>query len=149
MKTTLILIFLPLTINMNTFSFYKHKENKFSQFLLTRENVFYWLKRYDVDYTGIVLRQSLLETGNYTSTICKENNNLFGMKLAKIRNTTAIGENRNHAKYTHWIESIKDYKLYQEYNKKKIKKSKGYYDFLHNNGYSTNKTYIKTLKTLK
>lgn len=115
---------------------------------LTKENVFYWLKRYDVDYTSIAFRQTWLETGNYKSNICIENNNLFGMRLPRVRKTTAIGENRNHAVYTHWKESVKDYKLYQEYYKNKIRKCKGYYDFLTKAGYSTTKSYVRILKSM-
>jgi hypothetical protein len=38
------------------------------------------------------------------------------MKLARQRDTTAIGENRGHAKYKNWQDSVKDYKLWQDSN---------------------------------
>jgi uncharacterized FlgJ-related protein len=55
------------------------------------------------------------ETGRFTSDIFKENRNLFGMRLAKIRDTTAIGENRKHAVYASIEDSIEDLSLYLEH----------------------------------
>ena len=68
-----------------------------------------------VDKPAIAFAQVILETGNFTSAIYLENNNLFGMKLAKCRVTTAIGENRHSAVYRSWFDSLIDYKLWQEY----------------------------------
>lgn len=62
----------------------------------------------------MVFSQAAFETGNFTSEIFKENKNLFGMKLAKVRKTTAIGEARGHAVYRTWEDSIKDYWLYNQ-----------------------------------
>lgn len=60
----------------------------------------------------LITAQAGFETGNFTSVIFKENNNLFGMKLPKVRKTTAIGENRGHAVYRTIEDSVKDYWLY-------------------------------------
>lgn len=62
----------------------------------------------------LIVAQAGFETGNFTSTIFLENKNLFGMKLPKIRKTTAIGEARGHAVYKSWEDSIKDYWLYNK-----------------------------------
>lgn len=59
-----------------------------------------------------VTAQAAFETGNFTSRIFYENNNLFGMKLAKKRETTAKGENRGHAVYDNIKDSIQDFVLY-------------------------------------
>ena len=64
------------------------------------------------DMAKLIVAQAGFETGNFTSVIFKENNNLFGMKLAKVRKTTAIGENRGHAVYRNLEECVKDYWLY-------------------------------------
>jgi hypothetical protein len=61
-----------------------------------------------------VFAQAAFETGNFTSQIFKENNNLFGMKLAAIRTTLATGENRGHAKFNSIVDSIKDFALYHK-----------------------------------
>ena len=63
-------------------------------------------------YPHIVLAQAKLETGYFTSSIFRENNNLFGMKRPRVRPTYAVGENRGHAVFEHWQDSVKDYRLY-------------------------------------
>jgi len=51
------------------------------------------------------------ETGNWTSQIYTENNNLWGMRLA-TSNTTAIGDNAGFADYTSIQDSAQDLALY-------------------------------------
>lgn len=67
----------------------------------------------------VVLRQFILETGWFTHKRFVVYNNIAGMKLAKIRKTTAIGEYKKHAKYTHWTASVDDYFLMVAYYKNK------------------------------
>jgi len=52
------------------------------------------------------------ETGDFKSRIFKENNNCFGMKLARVRKTTATGEKYGHATYTDLKSCIDDFYLY-------------------------------------
>lgn len=66
-------------------------------------------------FPEVVLAQCKLETGLFTSHILHHNNNLFGMKLAMVRPTTAIGCSRNHACYKNWRDSVRDYYLWQKY----------------------------------
>lgn len=61
-----------------------------------------------------VFAQAAFETGNFTSDIFKENNNLFGMKLPTIRATLATGTNRNHATFKTVSDSITDFALYHK-----------------------------------
>jgi hypothetical protein len=63
----------------------------------------------------IVLIQARLETGFFTSEIFNIGNNCFGMKHPQFRETTAICEYDGHAQYYHWTDSVKDYKLFQEW----------------------------------
>lgn len=60
----------------------------------------------------ILIAQSAFETGNFTSKIFIENNNLFGMRLPRVRETTATGEKHGHATYSSLEDSIKDMRLY-------------------------------------
>ncbi len=85
-----------------------------------------------VKYPETVLAQARLETGNFTSPIFKENHNLFGMKVAKKRPTTAIGVNRNHAQYKNWKDSVIDYALFQSYAISKLPQDthKDYRDYI-------------------
>jgi flagellum-specific peptidoglycan hydrolase FlgJ len=67
-----------------------------------------------IQHPEIVYAQALIESGNFTSWLFQHNHNLFGMKLAVYRKTTAIGERRNHARFSDWFEAVKDYKLWQD-----------------------------------
>lgn len=96
----------------------------------------------NIQYPEIVLAQIRLETGNLSSNICKNNKNLFGMKLPKKRETTAIGEQFGHANYANYSDSVKDYALWQQSRYK----GGDYYAFLEDIGYAQDKEYINKLK---
>jgi uncharacterized FlgJ-related protein len=71
------------------------------------------IKKQGIVHPDVALAQSKWESTHFTSKIFEEGNNLFGMKLARQRDTTAIGMHRNHAKYKNWQDSVKDYRLWQ------------------------------------
>jgi len=77
------------------------------------DKMVYLMKELNIKYPHIVYAQSLIETGHFDSKIFKENNNLFGMKQARTRVTTAQGTQYNHAYYDNWRESVYDYAFYQ------------------------------------
>lgn len=109
------------------------------------ENINYWLEEYDVQHKDVALRQIALETGFLTSDICLNNHNLFGMRLPKIRPTTATGERKRHATYEHWTDSIRDYALWQD---NMYEGGDDYYAFLRNVGYAECTSYINKLKRI-
>ena len=113
--------------------------NKFSQDALVEE-----LKRLNVRFPHIVLAQAILETGYYESRIYNENNNLFGMKQARARATTALGTQLGHAYYNNWKESVTDYALYQAAYLNKLRTEKKYLSYLDRN-YAEAKDYDKKL----
>jgi len=82
----------------------------------TPQNLQSEIQKQGIVYPDVALAQAKLESGNFNSPIFKENNNLFGMKLAQVRKTTATGKNRGHAKYNSWQDSVMDYKLWQDSN---------------------------------
>jgi len=86
----------------------KNEENKFSE-----EKLIQMLKDLNVKFPHIVLAQAKLESGNFKSKVFLQNNNLFGMKQARIRINVAKGTNLNHAYYETWKESVYDYSFYQ------------------------------------
>lgn len=93
--------------------------------------------------------QIILETNSLTSRICLENNNLFGMKLARSRSTTARGIRYKHAYYDNFIESIRDYKLYQDYFLvENCPDEDSYLDMLETNGYSTAVHYCDVIREI-
>lgn len=66
-------------------------------------------------YQDIVILQSRLETGYFTSDIFINGNNLFGMRYPSRRPTVATGIYKEHAQYAHWSDSVIDYVLWQRY----------------------------------
>jgi len=111
---------------------------------LSWENIDYWIDTLGIDHPEIVKQQIALETGMLTSTICKENSNLFGMKEPRVRETTALGTKRGHAYYESYVDSIKDYKLWQD----NMYGGGDYYAFLRRVGYAEARHYIAALKNI-
>ena len=99
----------------------------------TDQQVLKELKKYNVKHPHIVLAQAKLETGNYTSTLCKEHGNLFGLKKGK-----------SYAKFKNWKESVKAYRDWVQY------KYEGgdYYVFLRKIGYASDPKYITKVKEI-
>ena len=99
----------------------------------------------DIEHPEIVFIQAKIESGNFKSNIFKEGNNLFGMKVAKQRITTANGKIRGHASYISWKHSVLDYKFMQDkYGKGKTKEE--YYAYL--TRYAEDPKYINKIKRL-
>lgn len=110
-----------------------------------RDTLISELKRLNVNFPHIVLAQSIVETGHWTSTIFIENNNLFGMKEASIRIHTSIGTQRGHAYYRDWKESLYDYCFYQSRYLSKLKTEEEYFNYL-SRSYAEADNYISSLK---
>jgi uncharacterized FlgJ-related protein len=106
----------------------KLEEDKF-----TKTKFLTKLKEWNIKFPDIVYAQAIIESGNFGSFVFKENNNMFGMKLARIRPTTALGLKHNHAYYEKWQHSLLDYALYQSYYLDKIRTREEYLDYLCSN----------------
>lgn len=109
-------------------------------------NLLAFMKKLKIKYPETVLSQARLETGNFTSDIFKENHNLFGMKVAEKRPTSAIGENRNHALYRNWKDSVIDYALFQSFIIAKLKdnNNEAYREYIQK-FYSETSDYLKRI----
>lgn len=125
-------------------SFYamESSEDSFSQASLVKE-----LKRLNIRFPEIVLAQSILETGHYSSRIFEENNNLFGMKQARARSTSAVGTQLGHAYYDNWKQSVLDYALFQNAYMNKLRKPNQYLKYLDKN-YAEANDYDKALTNI-
>lgn len=99
----------------------------------TKEQVEKELKRQGVPHWNIVLAQARLETGNFTSRLCKENKNLFGIK-----------HGNRYARYKRWQDSVADYK------KRISSRYKGgnYMLFLKRIGYAKDEAYNRKLNNI-
>lgn len=157
MKThCIIIIILLFLVVISVISVIDNKEKKEVQevqiesvtdTLSFKDSVYMYILSLNIQHADIVLKQALYETGHFTSKICKENNNLFGMKVAKQRPTTATGEQYKHAKYDSWQMSVVDYALWQTKYCHNLTENE-YLEYLQR-VYSTNKNYINVLKMIK
>ena len=107
--------------------------DEFSNGAFSKEAVVEELKRLNVKYPHIVLAQALIESGHFQSNIFRSNHNLFGMKEAKQRVTTARGTNLGHAYYDNWKESILDYAMFQSAYLRDLKTEDQYLNYLGKN----------------
>jgi hypothetical protein len=92
------------------------------------------LKHYEFPEPAIIVAQAKLESGNYNSRLCLNNNNLFG-----LYNSTK----GNYFKFDSWIGCVF---AYRDYILTKRKKNEDYYQFLKRINYAEDPNYIKKLK---
>lgn len=115
---------------------------------LNIENLVKYLELKEIKDAKIVLQQAILESGWLRSGSARNYNNLFGMKYANRRPTTATGTGLGHASYAHWTDSVKDYMLWREYWENKGHDTSDYYKFLKKVGYAESTIYIAVLKSI-
>jgi len=115
-------------------------ENSFTEEQLIEE-----IQRLNFKFPHIVLAQTILETGHYESKIFKENNNLFGMKEARVRLNLAQGTQHGHAYYDNWEESVMDYALWYSTYAYKCKTEKQLYKLL-DRQYAEADAYVSSLQ---
>lgn len=111
----------------------------------TEEKFASMLKELKIKFPHIVMAQSLVETGHWKSAIFLENYNLFGMKEARRRITTAGGTSRNHAYYDHWRESVYDYAFYQSRYLHNVSSEAAYFQYLQAS-YAEDPNYVSKVK---
>lgn len=164
-KTTLLFaIFLMITItplNTSVCDNKQHEDVKFITYYDMVQTRKEYIRSQDfsydlfVDYMrlssirnrDIVISQAILETSWFQSNIFKENNNLFGMKRPRVRETTVVGVNRGHAVYDHWTHSVDDYKLWYDFMTRN-REYDNYYLFLIAMGYAEDRYYIPKLRII-
>lgn len=95
------------------------------------------LEYYEIQHPQIVYAQALLETGHFTSSVCKKYNNLFGLYNSEIK---------DYYSFEHWSDSVKAYRDFVQY---KYKGNTDYYTFLVNLPYAMDPNYINKIKQLE
>jgi hypothetical protein len=152
MKTNLTVIFgslafmllILISTPLNSFVKKEYSETSILDLYELAEEIEETIYKMNFRYPHIVLAQAKLESANFSSTIFIENNNLFGMKQARTRPTTATGTSRSHATYNSWKDSIIDYALYAStylHGKSEYE----YYAYLGRN-YAQDPDYVNKLK---
>lgn len=101
----------------------------------------------NVKFPEIVWSQAVVESG-FTSQVWRTNNNPFGMKLARVRATTAMGVKGEYAMYHHWKEAIYDYALYQNAYLMDIRTEEQYYNYLQRQ-YAEDPGYVEKVKAVR
>lgn len=98
--------------------------------------------------TMVIYGQAIHETGRFSSDIFKENKNLFGTKMPRIRKTYGQGSKRGHAYYkSHW-DSIRDYFERQKYFKVDSSNDEAFIESTFKTGYAEDKQYITRWKNV-
>lgn len=117
----------------------------YTQFGLSHEMLAYAIRDMKIQHPEWVYRQAMLESAGLCSKLARTQNNLFGMKMPRRRDTFAKEAGRkNYAIYETWVHSVADYKLYQG-----DKEIKDYKSFLKSRKYSETGNYIDRLKSVK
>jgi len=112
------------------------------------DNLVLYLHLKRVKEAETIMKQAIIETGWFRSDLFLTYNNLFGMKRAARRATTAIGTGFGHAAYGHWTSSVDDYLMWKTYWEGKGHGTADYLVFLESVGYSTSGGYIGMIKKL-
>lgn len=109
------------------------KVQKTSMLPLNEKNLKKVLKENNIHHPNVVLAQAKLETGNFTSKVCKSKGNLFGLR-----------KGNKYRQYSHWAESVLAYKrlIQSRY------KGGNYLAFLNNIGYAEDPNYLSKLKSM-
>jgi flagellum-specific peptidoglycan hydrolase FlgJ len=105
------------------------------------------LKNKKVKFPYIVMAQAIMESGLGRSDLFKKNNNLFGMRQAKSRMTTAAESKSNFAYYNKWQDCILDMAYFQASYLNDINSEEKYLLYLGAN-YAEAPTYIAKLKSV-
>jgi flagellum-specific peptidoglycan hydrolase FlgJ len=110
----------------------------------TKEKFLKEIEKYSFKYPDIIIAQALVESSHFKSPVFIENNNMFGMREAKIRISTSKGSNLNHAYYINWKDCIVDRALYEAQYLSKLSRE-DYFKYL-DKTYAEGKDYSNLLK---
>jgi uncharacterized FlgJ-related protein len=91
----------------------KYTQQKQNRDTLSVDNLRFVVYALPFKYKDIILAQAILETGWFTSDNYVINNNLFGMRRAFSRATTADSTINGYSHYPNWQSSVIDYFLLQ------------------------------------
>lgn len=98
-------------------------------------NLYKVMQKYNIAFPKIVVAQALLETGYFTSNVCLNCNNLFGLRRPS---------DGSYYRFDSWEESVKAYKDYIQ----RRYKGGDYFKFLDNIGYAEDRNYINKVRSI-
>lgn len=104
---------------------------------VNEEVLYNTLKHYDFPNPAIITAQAVLESGNFKSKLCKDNNNLFGLYNSRTM---------SYFKFDSWISCVFAYK---QFILSKYNPEEDYYKFLDRIGYAEDSLYESKVKELE
>jgi uncharacterized FlgJ-related protein len=113
----------------------------------SEESLIVLLKECKIKYPHIVLAQAKLESNNFKSEAFKRNNNMFGMKRAYQRITTAQNKKDTYAVYRDWVDCVYDYAMYQSEVMCSVSSEEQYFNKL-GERYAEDTMYVAKLKKM-
>lgn len=105
-----------------------------------------FLKSNNVWFPDILLAQAKLESGNYSSSIYRRNNNLYGMKECSKRQTTQTSIKNGYGVYNNWQLSVLDRILWDVFTFEKKPTEDEYLEAL--KSYVQDPGYIAKIKSM-
>lgn len=112
------------------------------------DSIYNLILDYGFRFPDIVFAQAVLESGWFESNITRRNNNIFGMKVPKKRETLGIPTPYNDYNFYYTIEDcVMDRMIYENLYLENIEKEE-YYSKLAS-FYASDKNYINKLKSIK
>lgn len=145
-----VVLFFTITLLLISFQVGKHEglqiniielpvEDRYHLIQETRKDTFSFdnlvkmINDLNIRFPHIVMAQAIIESGHFQSNVFRTNHNLFGMKQARARCTTARGTELNHAFYDSWKESVYDYAFFQSRYLNDLRTEDAYLDYLDRN----------------
>lgn len=77
-----------------------------------QDSVAVYIHKLEFEHPHIVLAQAKLESANFKSYVFRKNNNMFGMRFPRQRETVAIKDVGGYSYYETWMHSVIDLRLY-------------------------------------
>jgi len=118
-----------------------------SENIFTKEKFVNKINKLNLKHPHITYAQAMLESGDFTSRIFQENNNMFGMKQARVRINLAQGTQHHHAYFENWEDCLLDFAFHRATYLSKLKTEKEYYEYL-GKYYAEDPSYIGKLKSM-
>lgn len=151
-KKVLVILFISIIFGFATgYSLHHliHTNKPVDDAILLPENPFYLteevneevlyktLKHYDFPSPAIITAQAILESGNFKSKLCIDNNNLFGLYNSRTL---------SYFKFDSWISCVF---AYRQFILNKYKSDEEYYSFLKRINYAEDPEYCKKVKAIE
>lgn len=134
------------------------QEKVFRESDLTTQLLYEALVFNQIQNPEIVVKQSIIETGNFKSKIFIATNNPFGMHLAVYRKSVTTefvygdyydGQFHKMAKFNSWYDAVLDFKYWQDFWLKEELTEAQYYVFLRTLPYAADPRYVYKVKSVE